>query len=141
MSSKRSMDESGFESSSKKVKPEGPPPASSQPTTKLPFSPADFNCARARLMTNPATNGALNASGKCVILWMARDQRAVDNHALTYAQAVAQAHNVPLKVVFNLVPKFLEATIRQYGFMIKGLQETEQVTHVMTAKFLGSKTD
>jgi deoxyribodipyrimidine photo-lyase len=64
---------------------------------------------------------------------MARDQKAMDNHALTYAQAVAQAHNVPLKVVFNLVPKFLEATIRQYGLMVKGLQETEQVTPLRSA--------
>jgi len=28
-----------------------------------------------------------------------------------------------LLVVFNLVSDFLEATIRQYGFMLKGLQE------------------
>lgn len=56
-----------------------------------------------------------------------RDQRAIDNHAMAYAQSVAVAHNVPLKVVFNLVPKFLEATLRQYAFMIKGLEEVEQV--------------
>lgn len=78
-------------------------------------------------MTNCAINGQLNHSGQCVVYWMSRDQRAVDNNAIHYAQGVAQAHNVPLKVVFNLVPKFLEATIRQYGFMIKGLQEVEQV--------------
>ena len=58
---------------------------------------------------------------------MMRDQRAIDNHAMAYAQSVAVAHNVPLKVVFNLVPKFLEATLRQYAFMIKGLEEVEQV--------------
>lgn len=69
---------------------------------------------------------ALNQSGKCVVLWMSRDQRAVDNHALHYAQSIAKASDLPLKVVFNLVPKFLEATIRQYGFMIKGLAEVEQ---------------
>ncbi|MDH3268941.1 MAG: deoxyribodipyrimidine photo-lyase, partial [Ignavibacteria bacterium] len=33
--------------------------------------------------------------------------------------------NKPLAVIFNLVTDFLEATIRQYGFMLKGLQEVE----------------
>jgi N-acetylneuraminate synthase len=54
---------------------------------------------------------------------MSRDQRAVDNFALVYAKGVADARNVPLRVVFNLVPHFAEATIRQYGFMIGGLQD------------------
>lgn len=48
-----------------------------------------------------------------------------DNWALIRASEIAQSLKVPLKVVFNLVPKFLEATARQYGFMIKGLREVE----------------
>lgn len=60
-----------------------------------------------------------------VVYWMQRDQRAHDNWALLYAQQKAIELNEPLYVVFNLVPNFLEATIRQYGFMIKGLQEVE----------------
>ena len=57
---------------------------------------------------------------------MSRDQRVNDNYALLYAQGIASSKNVPLRVVFNLVPTFLEATIRQYGFMVKGLQEVEE---------------
>ena len=49
------------------------------------------------------------------------------NWALIYAQQLAKRHCLPLMVCFCLVPKFLEATIRQYGFMLKGLQEVEQV--------------
>lgn len=60
-----------------------------------------------------------------VVYWMQRDQRVHDNWALLYAQEKAIERNVPLFVLFNLVPDFLEATIRQYGFMIKGLQEVE----------------
>ena len=33
---------------------------------------------------------------------------------------VVQARGAPLAVVFNLVPGFLGATIRQYGFMLSG---------------------
>ena len=32
----------------------------------------------------------------------------------------------PLAVVFNVVPKFLEASARQFGFMLKGLAEVEK---------------
>ena len=95
--------------------------------SNLPFSPDGFNCARARLMTAQSeSESGRDISGKCVIYWMSRDQRAADNNAMHYAQSVAQTAGLPLKVVFNLVPKFLEATIRQYGFMVKGLQEVER---------------
>ena len=89
---------------------------------KLPLVPVDFDATRGRLLTQ---NENLPEKGDCVVYWMARDQRADDNWALLYAKGVADARKVPLKVVFNLVPKFLDATIRQYGFMIKGLTETE----------------
>lgn len=60
-----------------------------------------------------------------VIYWMSRDQRVHDNWALLFAQQLAFEHRRSLAVVFNLVPDFLEATIRQYGFMLKGLVEIE----------------
>jgi deoxyribodipyrimidine photo-lyase len=62
---------------------------------------------------------------RSVVYWMQRDQRVHDNWALLYAQQKALEHNTTLIVIFNLVPNFLEAAIRQYGFMIKGLQEVE----------------
>jgi len=61
-----------------------------------------------------------------VIYWMSRDQRVEDNWALLYAQEIAIERKLPLAVVFCLNPKFLEATIRQYDFMIKGLIEVEK---------------
>lgn len=57
---------------------------------------------------------------------MSRDQRAQDNWALLRASELAREHDVPLVVVFNLVPKFLDATERMFGFMLKGLKETEE---------------
>ncbi len=60
-----------------------------------------------------------------VLYWMQRDQRSEDNWALIFAQEKALETNSPLIVAFNLVPDFLEATIRQYVFMLKGLQELE----------------
>ena len=60
-----------------------------------------------------------------VVYWMSRDQRANDNWALLHAQNRASKHKVGLSVIFCLVPTFHEATIRQFGFMLSGLQEVE----------------
>jgi deoxyribodipyrimidine photo-lyase len=76
-----------------------------------------INEKRVRLLqTGSETSGP-------VIYWMSRDQRAHDNWALLFAQQLALEKKLPLVVVFNLVSEFLEATIRQYGFMLKGLTE------------------
>ena len=61
-----------------------------------------------------------------VLYWMQRDQRSYDNWALLYAWELAAKYNSPLLVSFCLVPKFEEATLRQYEFMIKGLMEVER---------------
>jgi deoxyribodipyrimidine photo-lyase len=61
-----------------------------------------------------------------IVYWMSREQRTQDNWALLFSQELSQQEKVPLAVVFCLVPQFLEATFRQYAFMIRGLAEVEQ---------------
>ncbi len=61
-----------------------------------------------------------------VVYWINRDRRRDDNWALLYAQQVALERKVPLIAVFCLVPTFLDATLRQYDFMIRGLEELER---------------
>eukprot|EP00854_Cymbomonas_tetramitiformis_P001002 gene1002-1526_t len=58
-----------------------------------------------------------------VVYWCSRDQRVNDNWALLYAAEKAQESGSPLAVVFNLVPKFLGAGARQFGFMLRGIRE------------------
>ncbi|MBN2288555.1 MAG: deoxyribodipyrimidine photo-lyase [Candidatus Glassbacteria bacterium] len=60
-----------------------------------------------------------------VVYWMSRDQRIHDNWALLFAQELAIESGEPLIVVFCLVPEFLGAGSRQYGFMLGGLQQVE----------------
>jgi deoxyribodipyrimidine photo-lyase len=72
-----------------------------------------------------ALNKARYKSGP-VVYWMSRDQRVNDNWAIIHAQNLAIKHKTTLVVLFCLVPNFLDATIRQYGFMLKGLQEVEK---------------
>ena len=70
-----------------------------------------------------------------IIYWMSRDQRVHDNWALLYAAKLAEGRGQPLTVVFCLVPTFLEATERQYGFMIKGLEEVESELQKLAIPF------
>ena len=46
---------------------------------------------------------------------------------MIYAQKLALEQNMSLHVCFALPEKFREATIRQYGFMLRGLQDVEKV--------------
>ncbi len=55
---------------------------------------------------------------------MSRDQRAHNNWALAFAQELAAETDSALIVIFCLVPQFLGATVRQYGFMLRGLENT-----------------
>ena len=61
---------------------------------------------------------------------MSRDQRVHDNWALLFAHQLSLENKKPLAVIFNLVPDFLEATIRQYGFMLQGLKEVEEALRI-----------
>jgi deoxyribodipyrimidine photo-lyase len=58
-----------------------------------------------------------------IVYWMSRDQRVQDNWALIHAQQLAMERKVPLCVVFTLSDSFLGATLRQYGFMLRGLAQ------------------
>lgn len=81
---------------------------------------AHVNPKRVRAIgTNPGGDGP-------VIWWPQRDQRLRDNWAALYAFAQAKQRKVPLIVCFALVPVFLEGTLRQYDFMLRGLEELER---------------
>lgn len=71
-----------------------------------------------------------------VVYWMSRDQRVDDNWALIYAKQLAVEQTQAIAVLFCLVPEFLGATLRQYDFMLKGLQEVEQKLGKLNIPFI-----
>ena len=71
-----------------------------------------------------------------VIYWMQRDQRVNDNWAFIYAYNKAKENSEPLTVVFNITTNFLEATLRQYHFMIEGLKEVEEKLSKLSIPFV-----
>lgn len=84
----------------------------------------DFKKKRVRVLTKDIPEVKENSSG--IVYWMSRDCRVQDNWAMIYAQKLALKNRVPLHVCFSLVPKFLDATLRQFTFMLDGLQEVEE---------------
>lgn len=59
--------------------------------------------------------------------------RPADNWAFLYAQRLALKQELPLRVCFCLVPAFLDATIRHYGFMLRGMREVAKVRPLQRA--------
>jgi len=70
-----------------------------------------------------------------VAYWMSRDQRTADNWALLFAQETALAHALPLVVVFCLSDSFPGATLRQYGFMLRGLEKVSNRLRELSIPF------
>lgn len=70
-----------------------------------------------------------------IFYWMSRDQRMKDNWALLFTEELAHKHNQNFGVIFCLQPEFLEAGLRQYDFMLKGLQELEKDLHSKNIPF------
>jgi deoxyribodipyrimidine photo-lyase len=70
--------------------------------------------------------GAPKPGGKCVVYWMQRAQRGVDNHAVNLAVAVANALELPLVVYFAGISNFPSANLRHYVFLQQGLPDIEE---------------
>jgi deoxyribodipyrimidine photo-lyase len=70
--------------------------------------------------------GPPDPAGQCVVYWMQRAQRAVDNPALETAAAVANELGMPLVVFFRLVPGVRGANLRHYQFLVEGLPEVAE---------------
>jgi deoxyribodipyrimidine photo-lyase len=59
--------------------------------------------------------------GKCVVYWMQRAQRALDNPALEVAVRAANALGKPCVVFFAPVPFYPHANLRHYRFLNQGI--------------------
>lgn len=98
-------------------------------STTIPVDPK-----RVRRLNNNKGAGRAHTGGP-IIYWMSRDQRVEDNWALLYACEQAKKANAPVAVVFNLVPEYLNAGARQFGFMLRGLRQMEPKLKALNIKF------
>lgn len=77
----------------------------------------DFKKKRVRILGGPE-NVKTNCNG--ILYWMSREFRVQDNWNILFAQKLALKNKIPLHVVFFLLPKFLDASIRHYRFLLNG---------------------
>ncbi|XP_054014335.1 deoxyribodipyrimidine photo-lyase-like isoform X1 [Hylaeus anthracinus] len=82
----------------------------------------NFNKKRVRLLNNL---NDVKEGCKGILYWMFRDVRVQDNWALLFAQKTALKNNVALHICYCILPRFLDASIRHYKFLLKGLKEVE----------------
>ncbi len=62
---------------------------------------------------------------KCVIYWMQRAQRGIDNPALDVAIALGNELGLPVVAFFSAISNFPHANLRHYHFLSQGLSDAE----------------
>lgn len=70
--------------------------------------------------------GPPNADGRCVVYWMQRAQRAVDNPALNVAIEAANALRKPVVVFIGVVPFYPNSNLRSCAFFVAGLPDIQE---------------
>ena len=68
--------------------------------------------------------GDIPHGARCVVYWMQRAQRALDNPALDVAVEAANALGLPCVVFFAPVPYYPHANLRHYRFLQQGIADT-----------------
>ncbi len=71
-------------------------------------------------------DGPPDPKGRCVVYWMQRAQRGIDNHAVDLAVHIANLLELPLLVYFAAISNFPHANLRHYAFLNQGLADIEQ---------------
>jgi len=69
------------------------------------------------------TKGEPDPDGRCVVYWMQRAQRAVDNPALDMAVRLGNELRLPVVTFFGLNPFIERANGRHYRFLVEGLAD------------------
>ena len=84
----------------------------------------------ARLAEQPRVlvrrGGAPRPGGKCVVYWMQRALRTVENQALDVAIEAANLLGLPVVVFFGVIPNYPNANLRHYHFLHQGLHDAAE---------------
>src|SRR3954465_11531538 len=68
-------------------------------------------------------DGAPDPGGRCVLYWMQRAQRSVDNPALDVAIAAGNALGLPVVAFLGVGPNYPHANLRHYAFLADGVPD------------------
>ena len=70
--------------------------------------------------------GAPRTDGRCVVYWMQRAQRGLDNPAVDLAVAIGNELGLPVIAYFSAISNFPHANLRHYAFLNQGLADIEE---------------
>jgi deoxyribodipyrimidine photo-lyase len=70
--------------------------------------------------------GAPRKGARCVVYWMQRAMRIVDNPALDAAIEAGNLLGLPVVVFFSVIPNYPNANLRHYHFMAQGLRDVAE---------------
>jgi deoxyribodipyrimidine photo-lyase len=69
--------------------------------------------------------GPPRKGGRCVVYWMQRAMRILDNPALDVAIEAANVLGLPVVVYFQVIPNYPHANLRHYHFLQQGLRDVQ----------------
>lgn len=75
---------------------------------------------------NMRCGGQTRAGAKCVVYWMQRAVRILDNPALDVAIEAGNLLGLPVVVFFSVIPNYPNANLRHYHFLQQGLRDVEE---------------
>src|SRR4051812_12642943 len=91
-------------------------------TTKL---PAELEALATQPRVLVRRGGAPREGSRCVVYWMQRAMRILDNPALDVAIEAGNLLDLPIIVFFSVIPNYPNANLRHYHFMQQGLRDVE----------------
>jgi deoxyribodipyrimidine photo-lyase len=84
----------------------------------------------ARLADQPRVlvrrRGAPRKGGRCIVYWMQRAMRILDNPALDIAIEAGNLLGLPVVVYFSVIPNYPNANLRHYHFLQQGLRDVAE---------------
>jgi deoxyribodipyrimidine photo-lyase len=87
--------------------------------------PADLEALAKDRRVTVRRGGEPRADGKCVVYWMQRAQRALDNPALEVAIAAGNVLGLPVVVYLGVISNYPNANLRHYHFLQQGLKDLD----------------
>ena len=96
-----------------------------KPTPSPPQTPDDLSRLAAQPRVHVRRDGAPRKDGRCVVYWMQRAVRIIDNPALDVAIEAGNLLALPVVVCFHVIPNYPNANLRHYSFLQQGLRDVE----------------
>ncbi len=97
-----------------------------------------------KLADNPRVTirrpGAQLKDAQCVVYWMQRAQRGVDNPAVDLAIEIGNELDLPVVVFFSAISNFPHANLRHYAFLNQGLRDIEEDLAERNVSFVVRRT-